>query len=141
MTTPPPPFRPEPRAFLGAGLGFPLTVTPQGRIARVSGEAKVEQSIWFLLSTALGERVMRPDLGCGAHDLLFAPNSDATVIRVTDQVRRCLTAHEPRIAVLDVQAEVPASESNVLLIRVSYQLHANNAIGNLVYPFFITEGA
>jgi len=140
MSTPPPLFRPEPRAFLGSGLAFPLTVTPHGRLARASGEAKIEQAIWFLLSTALGERVMRADVGCGAHDLLFAPGTAATVVRVTDQVRRCLTAHEPRIAVLDVEAETPPGDPSLLLIRIGYQVHANNAIGNLVYPFFIREG-
>jgi uncharacterized protein len=27
----------------------------------------------------------------------------------------------------------------LLLIRVDYRIRANNAIGNLVYPFYITE--
>lgn len=141
MTTPPPRFRPPPRAFLGAGLAFPLGVTPQGRLARASGEAKVEQAIWLLLSTALGERVMRPEVGCGAHDVLFAPNTPATVVRVIDQTRRCLTQLEPRIAVLGVEAETPESQPNMLLIRITYQVQMNNAIGNLVYPYFIREGA
>ena len=139
MSTPPPVVPLDPQAYLGRGLAFPLTIV-QGRLAHASGEAKIEQSIWFLLSTALGERVMRPDLGCGAHDMLFAPNSPATVVRILDQVRRCLTAQEPRIAVLEVEAETPESDPSLLLIRVSYQVHANMAIGNLVYPFFIREG-
>ncbi len=130
----------QPRAFLGKGLAFPLTVTPQGRLASASGEAKVEQSIWLILSTALGERVMRPDLGCAAHNELFGPASSATIVRIVDQVRRCLTEQEPRIAVLEVTAELSASDQNVLLIRIDYQLRNNNAMTNLVYPFFIREG-
>lgn len=132
--------RQEPRAFLGKGLAFPLSVTPQGRLATASGEAKVEQSIWLILSTALGERVMRADLGCAAHNEHFGPASSATVVRIVDQVRRCLTRHEPRIAVHDVTAELSASDQNVLLIRIDYQLRSNNAMTNLVYPFFIREG-
>jgi uncharacterized protein len=129
-----------PRAFLGQGLAFPLTVTPQGRLATANGEAKVEQSIWFILSTALGERVMRPKLGCAAHNELFGSGSEATIIRIVDQVRRCLTEQEPRIAVLDVTWELPASQGNVLLLRIDYQLRANNALMNLVYPFYVREG-
>lgn len=132
--------RPAPRAFLGKGLAFPLAVTRQGRLASASGEVKVEQSIWLILSTALGERVMRPALGCAAHNELFGPASSATVVRIVDQVRRCLTEQEPRIAVLDVTAELPTSDRNVLLIRIDYRLRSNNAMTNLVYPFFIREG-
>ncbi|SMF03012.1 hypothetical protein SAMN06265365_10655 [Tistlia consotensis] len=140
MTTTFPSQTPEPRAFLGKGLAFPLAVTPHGRLAATAGEAKVEQSIWLILSTALGERVMRPSLGCAAHNELFGPANSATVMRIVDQVRRCLTDQEPRIAVLEVTAELPASDGNVLLIRIDYRLRSNNAMTNLVYPFFIREG-
>jgi phage baseplate assembly protein W len=140
MSAPLFPPRPEPRAFLGRGLAFPLTVTPQGRLAAASGEAKVEQSIWLLLATALGERTMRPDLGCAAHNELFGPASSATIVRILDQVRRCLTEQEPRISVLEVTAEPATSEGNALLIRIDYRLRSNNAMTSLVYPFFIREG-
>jgi phage baseplate assembly protein W len=140
MIAPGAPVRPEPRAFLGRGVAFPLAVTPQGRLALASGEAKVEQSIWLILSTALGERVMRPTLGCAAHDELFGPATGTTIVRILDQVRRCLTQQEPRIAVLDVTGERAGTDGTALLIRIDYQIRANNAITNLVYPFFIREG-
>ena len=140
MSTPAPLFTPAPGAFLGKGLAFPLGVDAHGRIARASGEAKIEQSIWLLLSTALGERVMRPEIGCAAHDALFAPSNPATVAHVVDQVRRALVAQEPRIDVLEVKAETSEGASNVLLVRIDYRLRSNNAMKNLVYPFFIEEG-
>jgi hypothetical protein len=39
-----------------------------------------------------------------------------------------------------VDAESSPEAPNLLLIRVSYRIRANNALGNLVYPFYITEG-
>lgn len=140
MSTALPPAAPASRAFLGQGMAFPLRVDARGRLATAWGEAKVEQSLWMLLSTALGERVMRPDLGCAAHDLLFEPNTPATVSRVVDQVRRTLVTEEPRIDVLDIGADTSDSSPNMLLIRIDYRIRANNAITNLVYPFFIREG-
>lgn len=140
MTGPSAVFAPPPGAFLGKGLGFPLAVDPRGRIATASGEAKVEQSIWFLLSTALGERVMRPDVGCAAHDTLFEPSNPTTIARIVDQVRGALVRFEPRIDVLDVKAETSDSAANLLLVRIDYRLRGNNAMANLVYPFFISEG-
>lgn len=34
-------------------------------------EDAVRQSIWMILGTAKGERVMRPDFGCEIHDKVF----------------------------------------------------------------------
>jgi phage baseplate assembly protein W len=135
------PNAPDPRAFRGVGLAFPLSVTSQGALATASDNAKVEQSIWLILSTAKRERVMRPDYGCGIHDLVFSPSSPQSVGKIVDQLRRALVAQEPRIDVLDVASEAPPGEANLLLLRVDYRIRANNALANVVYPFFITEGS
>jgi phage baseplate assembly protein W len=129
------------RDYLGVGWKFPLQVTPDGKIARARFEQRVEESIYLILNTARGERVMLPDFGCGIHDMVFAPNNASTPTRVVQAVRKALTASEPRIDVLDVEATSPPEEPNLLLIRVSYRIRANNAVGNLVYPFSIREGA
>ncbi len=129
------------RPFLGAGWKFPLQVTPAGRIATAAAEQRIEEAILLILSTARGERVMLPDFGCGIHDLVFAPNDSSTVSKVVDAVRRSLITYEPRIDVLDVSAETTDGQSNLLLIRVNYRVRDTNSMKNLVYPFFITEGA
>lgn len=129
------------RAFLGVGWKFPLQVTPTGQIARARHETRIEEAIALILGTARGERVMLPDFGCGIHDLVFAPNSAGTRTKVSQQVRQALVRHEPRIDVLDVGAETAPEQPNLLLIRIDYRIRANNAVGNLVYPFFIREGS
>jgi uncharacterized protein len=129
------------RAYLGDGLAFPLRVTPQGRMATARAEAKIEQAVWLILSTALGERVMRPAYGCGVHDMLFEPNNPTSIARLVDFVRRALTAQEPRIAVLNVDAETSAADPSAVMIRIDYRVHENNSIANMVYPFFVREGA
>lgn len=128
-----------PRPFLGQGLKFPLEVV-DGKLAVSRGEAKIAESIRFLLATAKGERVMRAALGCGLHDLVFAPGNSQTDIFVADAVRDTLVNHEPRIDVLDIDVERRPTEPHLLLIRITYRIRANNALTNLVYPFFVTEG-
>jgi len=127
------------RDFLGIGWKFPLQVTPAGRIAQSRYEQRIEESIYLILSTSKGERVMLPDFGCGIHDLVFAPNSAATISSTVQSVRTALTKYEPRIDVLAIDAE--AQGENLLLIRISYRIRANNAIGNMVYPFYVREAA
>ena len=86
-------------------------------------------------------RSHEPELGCGIHELVFAPNNSITTTQVVDQARRALVLHEPRIDVLDVTAESTPERPNLLLIRIGYRIRENNALGNFVYPFFVTEGA
>jgi Bacteriophage baseplate protein W len=129
------------RDFLGIGWKFPLQVTPAGRIAQAKYEQRIEESIFLILSTSKGERSMLPGFGCGIHDLVFQPNNPATVSQVVQSVRKALTTYEQRIDLLDVGAESPRGADNLLLIRVNYRIRANNAIGNLVYPFYIREAA
>jgi uncharacterized protein len=129
------------REFLGVGWKFPLQVTPRGEIARASYEKRIEESVFLILSTSRGERLMMPEFGCGIHELVFAPNNAMTLTLVVQMTREALVAYEPRIDVLDVTAESTTEQLNLLLIRVSYRIRANNAIGNLVYPFYIAEGS
>ncbi len=129
------------RAFLGIGWKFPLQVTAGGSIALSSYEQRVQESIYLILNTAKGERVMLPDFGCGVHDLVFAPNNPQTLSAVVQEVRLALVTYEHRIDVLDVVTETAPGQPNLLLIRVDYRIRANNALGNLVYPFYIKEGA
>jgi phage baseplate assembly protein W len=136
MTSPAPPYRP----FLGQGLRFPPEIVG-GRLTTSRGEGKIEESIRHILGTGIGERLMRPDFGCGVKDLVFAPNNSITTSQVVDHVRRALTQHELRIDVLEVTAESTPERPNLLLIRIGYRVRENDALGNLVYPFFVTEGA
>jgi phage baseplate assembly protein W len=129
------------RDYLGVGWKFPLQVTPGGTIAQARYEQRIEESIYLILSTAKGERVMLPEFGCGIHDLVFAPNNTTTLTVVVQTVREALVAYEARIDVLDVNAETAPEQPNLLLIRINYRIRANNALGNLVYPFYIGEGA
>jgi uncharacterized protein len=129
------------RDFLGVGWKFPLQVTAGGKIAQAHYEQRIEESIYLILSTAKGERVMLPNFGCGIHDLVFAPNNTLTTSVVVQNVRQALLTFEPRIDVLEVSAEAAEGQPNLLLIRINYRIRANNALGNLVYPFYIREGA
>jgi phage baseplate assembly protein W len=129
------------RPFLGIGWKFPIQVTPTGGIATASAEERIEEAILIILSTAPGERLMLPEFGCGIHDLVFAPNDASTVTKVVDAVRRALVSYEPRIDLIDVSAETADGQPNLLLIRVDYRIRDTNSMKNLVYPFFITEGA
>jgi uncharacterized protein len=129
------------RATLGSGWKFPPQVNSTGGIASAAWERRVEESIYLILGTSKGERLMLPDFGCGIHDLVFEPNNESTLVAVESEVRQALVSFEPRIDVLAVDVESAAEQPNLLLIRINYQIRSSQATGNLVYPFYIREGA
>jgi uncharacterized protein len=73
-------------------LRHPFGVDPGlGEIARETVYAEhVEQMIHQVLFTAPGERVNRPDFGCGLKRMVFAPNSDAAAGLLSVQIRQAL---------------------------------------------------
>ena len=131
----------EAQALLGRGWGFPVKPGATGRLRFAAGPEKIQQSIWLILSTAPGERKMLPDFGCGIHDLVFEPTTAALRTMLQERVRDAVTRWEPRVDLLDVRVESPPEARNYLLIRIDYRIRATNSSYNLVYPFFINEGA
>jgi phage baseplate assembly protein W len=129
-----------PRLFLGTGWGFPVAAGADGAIAEAAYDKSVRQAIWIILGTAKGERLMRPDFGCGIHDLVFERNTAATAGKVVEEVRDALLSLEPRIDLLDVQVESQQGGS-VMQISVDFQVRATNNAFNLVFPFYLQQGA
>lgn len=123
------------------GWGFPVGVTDAGQIDRAHGEDAIREAIWLILSTAKGERVMRPEFGCGIHDLVFAVGNATTAGMVARQVRQALILWEPRVEVVDVQVAPEPGAPAVLLIRIEYRVRSTNNVFNLVYPFYLERGA
>ena len=125
-------------SFLGIGWGFPVRLEAAegrpGRLAHAEHEDSVRQGILLTLSTAKGERVMRPDFGCDIHDLLFAPNDPTTWGMAESMVHDALRQWEPRIDVLRVTAE---ADGALLSVSVDYRVRKTDSRFNLVYPFYL----
>ncbi len=128
------------QAFLGRGIGFPLRLDPRGGLALTSPEQDIAESIRIILSTRPGERVMRPEFGCRAHDLLFAPRNAQTEALMQQYVAEALAMWEPRIDVLAVNVSMEDGLDGGLYVEVEYQIKATHDERSIVYPFFI-EGA
>jgi phage baseplate assembly protein W len=127
------------RGFLGRGWAFPVRLDQdQHVLLTAGGDQAICQSIWMILGTARGERVMRPDFGCDIHDFVFDVSDAGTAQTICGAVREALTRWEPRIDVLDVSTVPDTTEPNRLLIEINYQVRASNSRFNLVYPFYLS---
>ena len=123
--------------FLGVGWKYPVQLNQERVIERSQYEQKVRESIWIILSTAPGERVMRPNFGCGIHAFVFAPNNTRTLGLVQFQVEQALTRWEPRIDLERVEAQSDIQDPAKLLISIDYRLRGTDSRFNMVYPFYL----
>jgi Bacteriophage baseplate protein W len=100
-------------------VDFPFHLDGRGRTADTAVDDHVRDLVWQVLFTSPGERVNRPDFGCGLKQLVFMPNSDAlaatTQVLVKSALQRWL---EREIRVEDV--EVTAIDSR-LEVTVVYE--------------------
>ncbi|WP_336364722.1 GPW/gp25 family protein [Halalkalicoccus salilacus] len=130
--------RPD-RAFLGRGWQFPPDPDNNGHIELAAGREDVEQAIRIILGTAKGERVMRPEFGCGIHEYVFTEVNTTMLKLIEDSVQEALVRWEPRIDVQNVEATVDDAKAGQLLVRINYLLRSSNTEFNMVYPFYLGE--
>jgi len=127
--------------WLGRGWAYPAAIDPAtGGIAAAEYEADIRQSILIIIGTAQGERVMRPDFGCGIHDLVFEAIDTALLTRVQTAVMNSMVKYEPRIEVLSVDIDPTEAGDGLLTIELQYRVRLTNQKDNLVYPFYFNEG-
>lgn len=94
-----------------------------GRLAEETDYAThVEQLIKQVLFTAPGERINRPDFGCGLRRMVFAPNSDVTASLTQVTIFQALEKWLDTLITVD-KVEVKAMDE-VLEVKIAYILKA-----------------
>ena len=123
--------------IVGSGWTFPPRIDAQGGISLTNDRTEIDQAILIILSTSLGQRVMRPTFGCRLDELVFAPNDQQTAARARRYVEEAIGMWEPRIRVVSVDVGPDPNDASRLLIEVEYKLNATHDRRSLVYPFYL----
>lgn len=99
-------------------IDFPYQFDSRGQTASTDYANHIRDLIEQLLFTSPGERVNRPDFGCGVMQLIFAPNSDELAAAVQFLIQGSLQQWlDDLIQVESVEAR---SEESTLRIEVKY---------------------
>lgn len=130
-----------PKSFLGRGWKFPVQVdTKTGRIKMSEYEEDISEAIRIILSTSRGERLMRPNFGCGAQSFAFGLTDTTTLKLFETEVTQAITAWEPRVSEIEVNIHFDPDTTGKLLINIKYVVRQTNNLFNLVFPFYLSEG-
>jgi len=134
-------------AFRFNGAGFDasepigLSTAPTGQVAMVDGIGAIRQALMLLLSTVPGERLMRPDYGSYLHRLLFANNDQTAAGLAIHYVRQAVRRWEPRVSIIDIDANVDPEIDSQLNITLTYRVRATLSTETLVYPLDLAGGS
>ncbi len=126
--------------ILGTGWDFPPkfdknTLSP----AMIQGVADIENSIYVIIHTKLGERILRNEFGSNIHELLFEPLNSNMKTYMASSLKSSLENNEPRINVNKVELEQSNPGLGKIEILIQYELIEINETRNLVVPFYTPE--
>lgn len=129
------------KEFLGRGWKFPVQVDPKtGRIRMSEYEDDISEAIRIIIQTSRGERMMRPEFGCGLKQFVFSSTDETSLRLMEASVKEAITAWEPRVGDVEVHAEPDRESPEKVLVNVQYVVRSTNNLYNLVYPFYLYEG-
>jgi phage baseplate assembly protein W len=98
-------------------LDVPFHLAGAGHTAMTGGDDHVRDMIFEVLFTSPGERVNRPDFGCGLKTLVFAPASDAVAAATQLVVKGSLQKWlDNEIEVEDVRVEANDNQIDVTVL-------------------------
>jgi phage baseplate assembly protein W len=130
----------ESSGFLGTGWAFPPAFTPGGeRVAMVSDEEDIQQSLALLFATRRGERMMQERYGASLQEWLFAEVDEELMSNLSTSIEEAVLLHEPRVQLLDLDVSPHPQLEGTLLIRLDYQIPTTNSRFNMVFPFYLNE--
>lgn len=127
-------------SFLGRGWSFPPEFSKGSNQAEMSaGEKDINESLQILLSTSLGERVMRPRYGADTTNLVFERMEVGFSTLLQERIRIAILNFEARIDVNNIDVFQDPNEGLVQL-SISYTIRQTNSRANIVFPFYLIEG-
>ncbi|MDD2497551.1 MAG: GPW/gp25 family protein [Desulfitobacteriaceae bacterium] len=130
------------KSFLGRGFKFPFSVDAQtGKIAMVEHEEDIREAIEIILKTDVGERVMLPEFGSTANNFVFSANRLENIAAFETEILDALEKFEPRIKDIVVEIKNDDGDKSVVIVNIQYTVRTTNNLFNMVYPFYILEGA
>ncbi len=113
-------------------LDFPVRIDGRGRTAAAGPDEHVRDLIEQVLFTAPGERVMRPEFGCGLLRMVFEPGGSEAAAATQYLVQGALERELGDVIVLE-GVSVEAVDA-ALVVTVAYVVRATQAHQVTAFP-------
>lgn len=123
----------------GRGWAFPPVFTLNG-VEMTDGVEDVRQSMWILLSTLPGERIMRENFGCDLNQFLFSGITSSLLSDIEAQIRLSVLRYEPRAQLINILFDTGNMSAGQLKIEVNYCLRGSDIQQQLTGQLDMADG-
>jgi phage baseplate assembly protein W len=129
------------QTFIGDGWAFPPEFNKTTNESKVvTNDEDIKESLYILLSTTPGERVMNPAFGCGIKKIVFDSIKVSTITMLKDMIAKAILFFEPRVNLNSIDVNTEKAIEGTLLINIYYTIRTTNTRSNMVYPYYFIEG-
>ena len=118
------------------GWKFPITFNKYSKTVDSTNslEESIKTSLYLLLTTTQGERIMELEYGCDLNSIMFKPLDLNLKTFISNNIKSAIQKWEPRVNVLDVEV---ANERNdpVISINVKYKIIETDTVDSLNFEY------
>lgn len=128
----------EMNSIVGTGIQYPIEFSDNGQTELLkvqSGTGVINQSIFCILSTRIGERYNNPEFGSNLHTVTFEPNDRITKDLLYYYIKTALDRWEKRITINDINFVYDPTNDNFIGVYITYTINETNIPGSYVFPF------
>ncbi len=124
----------------GTGWAFPPTFNADSNAtAMVSGVDDINQSLYILFTTEIGERVMQPNFGSALKSMIFDSINEHFKSYMRMVMVRSISLYEARIRPLTIDFVVDEDLEGRYLMKLEYIVLSTRQRNNFVFPFYINN--
>ena len=124
--------------FLGIGWKFPPSFDEKtGKTEMSFHMTDIKESLYILLNTKPGERLMSPTYGCDIKSFNFKNINSTLVENIKETIEKAISKFETRIKVDSLDVNLEDKLEGKLYVNINYTVLMTNQKDNLVYPFYV----
>lgn len=126
-------------SILGRGWEYPIQYE-QGKFAQRGDALSVRAAVFYVLSTRVGSRFMRPKFGSMLYTLLFDGLTDETIqlaeVFAEDAIRQWV----PRVQSVRCRGRINSANDHQLDLFIECRLIDSSVPEAFIYPFYVQGG-
>lgn len=125
------------KSLIGRGPSFPLNRSNIGGLLYTEDIERINHSIFLILETPKGSRLMMPEFGSDIHKYKFDPLDQVLMEKIKHTLRQDITKWEPRVLITDIVflTDEQSVDNNILYISMTYRIVNTTITANYVYPY------
>jgi phage baseplate assembly protein W len=124
--------------IIGTGWAFPPHFDLEnGATVMASGVDDINQSLYILFTTEIGERVMQPNYGSALKSMLFESINEHFKSYMRMVLVRSIALYEARIRPLTIDFIADDDLEGRYLMTLDYMVLSTRQRNNFIFPFYL----